>query len=94
MELIQPDSSEEDFAELYCNVYQLWRLLGKMLCDEEMEAHIHQDILDSVKECLWHSWLSALLGEEARWSPAGIPRLDPKPNSMPGTVPLMTGSWM
>ena len=49
-----------------------------MICDEEMEAHIHQEILDSVKECLWCKQLSALLGEEPRWSPAGISGLDPQ----------------
>ena len=49
-----------------------------MLCDEEMDAHIHQEILDSVKECLQCKWHSALPGEEPRWHPAGIPRLDPQ----------------
>ena len=38
--------------DLYHDVYQLQRLLGKMFCDEEMKACIHQEILDSVKECL------------------------------------------
>ena len=70
MELFWPDSSWEDIADLYHDVYQLWRLLGKILCDEETEACIHQEILDSVKECLPCKWLSTLPGEEPRWSPA------------------------
>ena len=62
MELARLDSSWEDIADLYCNVYQLRRLLWRMLCNEEMEACIHQEILDSVKESLWHKWLSTQVG--------------------------------
>ena len=78
IELVQPDSSWEDIADLYHNVYQLQRLPGNMLCNENMEACICQEILDSVKECLQCRQFSALLGEEPRQSPAGIPRLDPQ----------------
>ena len=78
MELAQPDSSWKDIADLYHNVYQLQRLPGRMLCNKEMEACICQKILDSIKECLQHKWLSTLLGEEPRQSPAGIPRFDPQ----------------
>ena len=78
MELAQSDSSLEGIVDHYHNVYQLWRLSGKMLCDEVMEADIHQEILDCVKEHLWHKQLSVLPGAELRWSPAEIPRLNPK----------------
>ena len=78
MKLIQPDSSWEDTADLYHNVYQLWRLPGRMFCDEETEACICQEILDSVKECLWCKQLSALLGEEPGQSPPNVPRLNPQ----------------
>ena len=61
-------------------MYWLWRLPGKMLCDEEMEKHVCQKIWDSVKEHLWHRQVPTLLGEESRWNPANIPRLDPKAN--------------
>ena len=44
VELIRPDSFWEDIADLYQDVYQLRRLLGRILCDEEMEAHICQEI--------------------------------------------------
>ena len=77
MELFQPDSSQEDIADLNCDVYQLQRLPGKICCDEEMEAHISQEIMDSLKE-LQHKWLSALPGAEPRWSPADVPGLDPQ----------------
>ena len=76
MELARPDSSWEDIVDLYCTVFQLRRLLGRMLCNKEMQAHIFQEILESVKECLWCKQLSALLGLELRWSPASVPRLD------------------
>ena len=49
-----------------------------MVCDEEMEAHICQEILDSIREHLWHKGVSSLLGEEPRGSPGDIPRLDPQ----------------
>ena len=66
MELTQPDSFWEGIADIYQDVYQLWRLLGKMLCDEETEACICQEMLDSVKEHLWCKWLPTLPGEEPR----------------------------
>ena len=78
MELARPDSPWEDIADLYCDVYQLRKLPGRMLCDEEMEAHIHQEILDSVKECLWCKQLSTQPAEELRQSPASIPRINPQ----------------
>ena len=80
IQLTRPDSSWEDIADLYCDVYQLRRLPGRMLCDKETEACICQEILDSVKEHLWHKWLSTLLGEELRWTPASIHRLNPQAN--------------
>ena len=78
MELISPESTREDITEIYHDMNQLQKLPGEMLCDEEREAHICQEILDSVKECLWHKQFPALLVEEPRSSPASIPRLDPQ----------------
>ena len=80
IELIDPESTREEIAEIYHNVYQLWRSLWKMLCDGKMEKCIHQEILDSIKECLQQRQVPALLGEEPRWSPASIPRLNPQPD--------------
>ena len=80
--------------DLYHDVYQLQRLPGKINCDEEMEAHIYQEILDSVKEHLWHKQLSAFLGKEPRQSPAGIPRLTSQAEFSTKTMPLIIGSWM
>ena len=69
MELICPDSTEEDIADLYWDVYQFRRLLRRGHCKEGMEEHICQEILDSIKnacalctargrsemEASWHS---------------------------------------
>ena len=54
VEPVYANSETEEIAEIYCDVYQLWWLLGKLLCDVETEEHLHMEILDSVKECLWH----------------------------------------
>ena len=62
IELIGPESTREEITEIYLNVYQLQRLPGKMLCGKDMEEHICQEIMDSVKECLWCRWVPTLPG--------------------------------
>ena len=42
-----------------------------------MEKCICQEILDSIKECLWLKQPSTLPETEQRWRPAGAPRPDP-----------------
>ena len=49
-----------------------------MLYEKETEEHICQEILDSVKECPQHKWISTVPRVELRCSPSDIPRLDPK----------------
>ena len=49
---------------LYQEVYQLKRASRTVPHDAETEEEIHQEILDSLKECLWHRWGSALPEEE------------------------------
>ena len=45
-------------------------------CDEETGERICQDILDSVKECLWHRQVPAQLEEEPKWSPTNTSKMD------------------
>ena len=78
VELVSPESTREEIAEICHNVYQLWRLLGEMVCDKKTEVHIYQETLDSIKECLQHKQVSTLPGEEPRGSPGIVPRLDPQ----------------
>ena len=78
MELISPDSTWEEIAELYWDVYQLQRLPTRSCCEEGMEQHLHQEVLDSIKEHLWHKWLSALLEAEQKWRPVNAHRPDPQ----------------
>ena len=54
MELICPDFTQEEITELYWDIYQLQRLPRRSCCKEGMEEHIHQEVLDSMKACLWH----------------------------------------
>ena len=43
-----------------------------------MEEHLHQEVLDSVKECLWCKWIPVLLREELSWHPTSAPRHNPQ----------------
>ena len=83
MELICPDSSWEDIVDLYHDVYQLWRLQGRICCDERTEECICQDILDSIKECLWCKQLSMLPEAEQIQSSAGTPSPSPHTKFIP-----------
>ena len=42
LELIYANSTREDIAKVYWDLYQLWQLLVKMPCDVEMEEHLCQ----------------------------------------------------
>ena len=89
VELVCPESTREEITEIYHDVYQLQRSLGKSPYDEEMEEeHHHQDILYSIKECLKHKWRR----EGLSWLPNGAPSHDPQATTAPGTTPPMTGS--
>ena len=39
VELIYTNSMREEIADIYCDVYRLQWLLGKMPCDAETEEH-------------------------------------------------------
>ena len=77
MELICPNSTQEDIEDLYWDVYQLWRLPGRGQCKEATEDCLHKEILDSIKECLWLKWPSAQLEGEQRQLLADVPQPDP-----------------
>ena len=78
VELIYANSMREEIAEIYCDVYQLQQLLGKSPCDAETEVHLCQEILDSIKECLWHRWDPTLPEERLSQHPTSTPRNDPQ----------------
>ena len=78
MELISPDPTQEEITELYWDIYQLWRLPVRSHCKEGMEEHIHQEVLDSIKEFLWHKQLSTLPEAEQKQRPANAHRPDPQ----------------
>ena len=78
IELICPTSTREEITEIYWDIYQLRRLPGKSPCDGEMEELLHQEILDSIRECLWHKWAVAPQGEESGQHPTSSPKCDPQ----------------
>ena len=73
MELICPDSIQEEIGDLYWDVYQLQRLPRRGWWEEATKEWLHQNILDSLKECLWLKWLSAQPEEWCRQMPANVP---------------------
>ena len=88
IELICPASTREEIAESYWEMYQLQRSPAKLPCDGETEELLHQEIIDSIKECLWNKWVPTQQGEDVRQCPACAPRL----TIVPGTMLPMTDS--
>ena len=85
MEVISSESSLQEIKDLYWEVYQLHWLHRRGEFDEAMEDLIQQEILDSVKECLWCKLSSALPEAKPRQSLADIPRLDLQAEFNPST---------
>ena len=56
---------------------QLKRVPRAEPCDAEMAQNIYQEIIDSIKECLYHRWDCTQLMEEPGWRSTGTSRLDP-----------------
>ena len=71
MDVIGPGISWAQMRVSYNKVYQLSRSPGRSPCNEETGEIICQEILDLVKEHLWHRWDSGQLEEESRQSPTG-----------------------
>ena len=90
MELISPDSPQEEIAELYQDVYPLQQLPRGSHCEEGMEEHLCQEVLDSNKECLWHKRPSTLPEAEQKWRLADVHRPDPRLSLLPHTMPHMS----
>ena len=76
VDLIGPETSQAKIRVIYNDVYQLQRSPRRSPCDEETREGIFQEILDSVKECLWHRQVSAQLEEELRQSPTSASKMD------------------
>ena len=70
-------SQKEEVHRVYNEVYQLKRVSGAEPCDGEMAENIHQDILNSVKECLHHRQDNAQPMEEINQRSNGTSRPDP-----------------
>ena len=77
MELIHPDSTQEDIKDLYWDMYQLWRLPRRGWCKEGTNGCLCKEILDSIKECLQLKWPSAQPEGKWRQLPASVPQPDP-----------------
>ena len=60
------------------SLYQLQMLPGTNPCDAETEERVCQEILDSIKECLWHRQDCAQPEEELRQNSTSTSRPDPQ----------------
>ena len=90
IELVGPEPIGEEIAEIYWDVYQLRRSPGKLPCDGEMEKHLCQEILDSIKECLWHKWVPHCQGRNQAGTPPVPLSTTPRLNIVPRTTLPMT----
>ena len=77
MELIYPDSTQEDIEDMYQDVDQLQRLPGRGQCEEAIEECVCKEILNSIKECLWLKQPSTQPEGEWRQLLANVPQPDP-----------------
>ena len=57
---LTPQATHEELPSF---VYQLKRDPGEVQCSENMMEQTHIEILETLKECLWHRWGSAHLEE-------------------------------
>ena len=71
-----PKSTWEEIWVVYNEVYQLKRAPSMNLCNVDMMENIHQEILNSIKECLWHRWECAQPEEDPGQRSASASRLD------------------
>ena len=72
MELLTHEATKEEILGLYHQVYQLKRNPGEVPCSHDTEQEIHIEILETLKEHLWHRWGPALPGEEWRQATTSI----------------------
>ena len=56
IELVGYKTTWEEIRVLFNEVYHLKRAPRTVSCDPETEEEIHQEILDSLKEHLFHRW--------------------------------------
>ena len=71
VELVGYKTTWVEIRALYHEVYQQKRTPGMVLCNPEMEEEVHWEIIDLLKECLWHRQGPSLLEEEPKQSPIG-----------------------
>ena len=77
MELVCPNSTQEDIENLYWEVYQLQKLPRRGQCEGANEECLHKEILNSCKECLQLKQPSTQPEGEWRQLLADIPQSDP-----------------
>ena len=76
MDLISLGTPWDEISVIYNEVYQLQRLPRRSLCNGETEEQVCQEILDSIKECLWHRQGPMQLEGELKQSLAGTSKMD------------------
>ena len=70
------ETSQAEIRVIYNDIYQLQRSPWRSPCDDETGEKICQEILDSIKECLWCRWVPTQPEEEPMWSPTSTSETD------------------
>ena len=66
IELLTHKTTQEEIVGIYHQVYQLKRNPREAPCSQDMAEETHIEILEMLKECLWHGQGSTQPEEELR----------------------------
>ena len=66
LELLTQETTWEEAIALYHKVYQLKRSPGEVPCSTGTVGETHMEILETLRECLWHRQGPAQVERETR----------------------------
>ena len=73
MHLLTEETTQEEVLALHHEVYQLKRSPREVPCSKDIAEEIHLEILETLKEHLWHRWGPTPPERESRQSTSRMP---------------------